>query len=113
DPLATYAPESIFPAQEGLAIGTRAPAVRVPLLEGGELTLAAHRGRRVLLVFWDPQFGPCLPLISRLEAIHRRSSALTILTISRGSEQVHRDLVAELGLTFPIGLQRYWEVSRD
>lgn len=112
-PLATYAPRQVHPAQEGLAVGTRAPAVRVPRLEGGELSLAAYRGRRVLLVFWDPRHGPCLPLASRLEAIHRSSSALAIIVISRGSEQLNRDTAADLGLTFPIGLQRHWDVSRE
>jgi hypothetical protein len=48
-----------------------------------------------------------------LEAIHRRSSEPAILVVSRGSEQQNRDVASELGLTFPIGLQRHWEVSLE
>jgi peroxiredoxin len=111
-PLTATAPAQTLPAQTGLAVGTPAPAVRVPLLTGGELSLKAYRGRRVLLVFLDPQHGPCLPVAAQLEAIYRRAPTFAIVVISRGSDQMNRDVVAELGLTFPIGLQRHWEVSR-
>jgi peroxiredoxin len=113
DPLATQAPRYPAPAHEGLAVGARAPLVRVPLLGGGELSLPANLGRRVLLVFLDPQYGPCLPLATQLEAIHRSSSKAAVLAVSRGSEQHNQEVAAELGLTFPIGLQRHWEVSRE
>lgn len=111
-PLAASAPRQTYPGHSGLAVGARAPAVHLPLLTGGTLSLAAYRGRRVLLVFLDPQHGPCLPLAARLEAIHRRTSTLAVVVVSRGSEQVNRDVAAELQLTFPIGLQQHWEVSR-
>jgi peroxiredoxin len=111
-PLATSAPRYVSPAHEGLPVGTRAPAVSIRLLNGEELSLAAYLGRQLLLVFWDPQYGPCLPLATRLEALYRGKSEPAILVISRGSEQQNREIVAELGLTLPIGLQRHWEVSR-
>jgi peroxiredoxin len=112
DRLASGAPAYDSPAHEGLAVGTRAPGIHLPLLAGGDLSLSSYRGQQVLLVFWDPQYGPCLPLVTRLEAIHRDSPGPAILTISRGTEQVNRDVAAELGLTLPIGIQRHWEVSR-
>src|SRR5262249_46408744 len=43
----------------GLAPGTPAPDFRLPLLEGGELSLNELRGRKLLLVFSDPHCGPC------------------------------------------------------
>jgi peroxiredoxin len=112
EPLTAAAPAHTLPPQTGLAVGTPAPAVRVPLLTGGELSLKAYRGRQVLLVFLDPQHGPCLPVAAQLEAIHRRAPTFAIVVLSRGSDQLNRDVAAELGLTFPIGLQRHWEVSR-
>jgi hypothetical protein len=33
--------------------------------------------------------------------------------VSRGDPQANRDKVAEHGLTFPIVLQRHWEISRE
>src|SRR6266516_1302283 len=39
--------------RDGLKAGTPAPDFRLPRLDGGELSLAALRGRRVLLVFSD------------------------------------------------------------
>lgn len=113
EPLASHAPRHVNPTQEGLAVGARAPAVSLPLLEGGEISLSSFAGRRVLLVFWDPQYGPGLPLATHLEALYRGPSELAILVISRGSVQRNREVAAELGLTFPIGLQRHWEVSRE
>ena len=67
----------------------------------------------MILVFWDPQYGPCLPLATQLEALHKQFVEPAIVTISRGTEEQHQNAVAELGLTFPIGLQRHWEVSRE
>ena len=32
--------------------------------------------------------------------------------VSRGSPEANRRKVAELGLTFPVGLQRQWEISK-
>jgi peroxiredoxin len=33
--------------------------------------------------------------------------------ISRGETEANRQKIAEQGLTFPIVLQRHWEISRD
>ena len=35
-----------------------------------------------------------------------------MLAISRGKMQDNYDIVAELGLTFPVVLQRHWEISQ-
>ncbi len=45
--------------RSGLKAGTAAPDFRLPRLDGGELALADLGGRRVLLVFSDPECGPC------------------------------------------------------
>ena len=55
-------PEDSKLNRSGLPAGTPAPNFRLPLLHGGELSLDDYRGRRVLLVFSDPQCGPCDPL---------------------------------------------------
>ena len=55
----------------GLKAGTPAPAFRLPRVDGGELTLEEYRGRCVLLVFSDPECGPCNQLAPQLEKFHR------------------------------------------
>ncbi len=80
-------------------------------MDGGELSLADLRGGRVLLVFSDPDCGPCDELAPRLQEIHLRRPDLQVLVVSRRDVEANRAKVAALGLTFPIVLQRQWEIS--
>jgi len=57
--------------RDGLKAGTVAPDFRLPRVDGGELSLDEFRGRRVLLVFSDPECGPCNQLAPELEKFHR------------------------------------------
>jgi peroxiredoxin len=97
--------------RDGLKAGTPAPGFRLPRVGGGELALEAYRGRRVLLVFSDPQCGPCDQLAPRLERLHRERSDLSVLMISRKDVELNRQKIANHGLTFPVALQQGWEVS--
>jgi peroxiredoxin len=99
--------------RNGLPAGTPAPGFRLPRLDGGELSLEAYRGRRVMLVFSDPQCGPCDQLAPQLEQFHRRTAQIEILMVSRGDLEANRAKMAEHGLTFPVALQRQWEISRE
>jgi peroxiredoxin len=90
-----------------------APAFRLPRIDGGELSLQEYRGQRVLLVFSDPACGPCDELIPKLERLHRQSLDLEVLMISRRDREANQAKVAEHGVTFPVVLQRHWEISRD
>jgi peroxiredoxin len=105
--------------RDGLAAGTPAPGFILPRLEGGELSLEEFRGQKVLLVFSDPNCGPCMALTPQLEQAHRRSAEVQVLMVSRGQErsdargEANREKAEEHGLTFPVALQKQWEVSRD
>ena len=99
--------------RNGLAPGTPAPAFTLPRLDGQELSLAEYRGQKVLLVFSDPNCGPCDVLAPQLEQAHRRSGDVQVLMVSRGEEAANRAKMAEHALTFPVVLQRQWEISRD
>jgi peroxiredoxin len=98
--------------RNGLPAGTPAPGFLLPALEGGALSLEQFRGRPVLLVFSDPQCGPCSQLMPHLEQFHRRTGEVQVLMISRGEPEANRAKAAEHGLTFPILLQKQWEISR-
>lgn len=99
--------------RDGLPAGTPAPDFTLPSLDGKELSLSQYRGREVVLVFSDPKCGPCNQIAPDLEQFHRRTGAAQVLMVSRGDAEANRLKAQEHGLTFPIGLQKQWEVSRD
>jgi peroxiredoxin len=98
--------------RSGLKAGTPAPDFTLPRLDGGELSLAEYRGQRVLLVFSTPTCGPCDLLAPRLEQLARHTPDVQVLIVSRGEEAANRSKAAQHGLTFPVALQRQWEISR-
>jgi peroxiredoxin len=98
--------------RDGLPQGRLAPPFRLPRVGGGDLSLDEYAGRRVLLVFSDPNCGPCNVLAPRLERQSRPDSGVDIVMVSRGDASANRAKIAEYGLTFPVVLQQHWEVSR-
>ncbi len=97
--------------RSGLKAGTPAPDFNLPCLEGGELSLVELRGRRVLLVFSDPDCGPCDELAPHLQEIHLSHPDLQVLLVSRRDADATRAKAQKLGLTYPIVVQKQWEVS--
>jgi peroxiredoxin len=97
--------------RDGLKAGMPAPPFRLPRLDGGEVSLDELRGRRVFLIFSDPDCGPCVEVAPALEQFHRGPAGVQVLMISRRDPEANRRKVAELGLTFPVVLQRHWEIS--
>jgi peroxiredoxin len=103
-------------AREGLSPGTSAPGFSLPDLRGRKRALSDFLGRRqVLLVFSDPGCGPCQALTPQLEGIHRahQSNGLQVVMVGRGDPASNKQKAREHGVTFPVLLQRQWEVSRD
>jgi peroxiredoxin len=96
----------------GLPPGTPAPNFRLPRADGGELMLEMYRGLKVLLVLSDPHCKPCNQLAPKLEKLYRSRPDLRIVLVSRDDLEVNRQKIAEHGLTFPVVLQRHWEISR-
>jgi len=99
--------------RSGLSVGATAPLFRLPRVDGGELSLLDYRGRSLLLVFSDPECPPCDELAPLLQAAHEAEPGLQIAMISRGQPEEIRAKVDEFGFTFPIGIQRHWEISRE
>jgi len=98
--------------RNGLKAGTPAPPFDLPQLDGSTLSLEAYRGQKVVVVFSDPNCGPCSELLPQLEKQHRRSKDVRVVMISRGDVEANRQKAAEHRLTFPVALQRHWEISR-
>ena len=97
--------------REGLKAGTPAPEFRLPRIDEGELSLSDLRGRFCLLVFSDPNCGPCDELAPHLEELQRERPDLQILMVSRRDADATRAKATSLGLSFPIIMQKKWEIS--
>jgi peroxiredoxin len=97
--------------RNGLKAGELAPEFRLPRIDGGELSLADFRGQRLLLVFSDPNCGPCDELAPHLEQIHCQRPDIQVLVISRRELEATRAKADSLGLSFPIVMQKQWEIS--
>jgi peroxiredoxin len=94
-------------------VGTRAPAFELPGLSGESLSLQTllARGKRVLLVFSDPDCGPCNALMPHIGRWQRDySTTLEIVIVTRGSVRTNRAKADEYGLT-QILIQKDREVA--
>jgi peroxiredoxin len=86
----------------GLPVGSPAPDFSLPGLYGETLTLGALRaaGQPLLLVFMDPDCGPCnalLPEVGRWQREQAGQFALAV--VSRGTVEANRPKSAEHGLS--------------
>ena len=100
--------------REGLKAGVPAPTFELPDLQGRTVSLADKSGRRVLLVFSDPECGPCdalLPDLARLEREHRENG-LAVVMVSRGEPAENRRKAAAFGVEFQVVLQPGWRLSK-
>jgi cytochrome c biogenesis protein CcmG, thiol:disulfide interchange protein DsbE len=88
-----------------LKAGSEAPGFRLPSLSGGEVDLAAQRGKVVVLNFWATWCPPCVAELPSLERLHRALSAdgLSVVTVSTDEDEAAlRQFVSQRGLTIPV-----------
>jgi peroxiredoxin len=100
--------------RDGLPAGTRAPSFALPDLAGETVSLDDYRGRRTLLVFSDPECGPCDALAAELahwEREHRDD--LAVVMVTRGGVAENRRKAAEHTVEFPVAIQPGWRVSKQ
>ena len=94
-----------------LHIGDELPDLIIPQLDQGAVTREDFLGRRTLVVMFDPTCGPCIDLLPDLQQI-ASSGKLDTIMITRRAPDLTREIAEAHGLTFPIGVQDNWEISR-
>ena len=101
--------------RDGLKAGTPAPIFRLPDLQGRFVSLEDYRGQRLLLVFSDPQCGPCDELAAELPRLHQAHAAngLALLLVGRGNAEENRRKATQFGIKFPVVLQEQWKLSKE
>ncbi|MDQ3858298.1 MAG: peroxiredoxin family protein [Actinomycetota bacterium] len=101
--------------REGVPAGSAAPDFELPDLGGRPVSLADYRGRRVLLVFSDPDCGPCGALATELARFHEehRDDGLDIVMVTRGGMEENRRRAEEHGIDFPVVVQPGWKLSKE
>jgi peroxiredoxin len=102
--------------RDGLPAGTPAPEFTLPSVAGESVSLSDFHGAPVLLVFSDPDCGPCdelAPQLARLdgEANGARRS-LALLMVGRGDVEANRAKAAQHGIRFPVVVQQGWRLSK-
>lgn len=97
--------------------GFAAPDFTLAALDGGEISLSELRGQVVVLNLWASWCLPCRAEMPAMEAVYqaRRDEGLVILAVNstvQDNEAEAAAFVEELGLTFPILLDREGTVSQ-
>ena len=87
--------------QGGLEVGTPVSSPRLPDLDGRLISLDDYRGKRVLLVHWNPDCAFCellAPDLAQFQADLRTSNVQLVLASPEDAES-NRELALEHGLT--------------
>src|SRR5437899_2916703 len=101
--------------RDGLKAGTPAPAFSLTDIHGGTFSLDQFRGRKLLLVFSDPQCGPCDQLAPKLAELHRKheNNGLAVVMVGRGDPEQNKKKAGQHRIEFPVLLQEKWKLSRQ
>ena len=98
--------------------GFLAPDFTLELLGGGQVTLSELRGKGVVINLWASWCPPCRAEMPAIQQVYEKAKGrgLAVLAVNTTFQDSERDaagFVQELGLTFPVPLDRSGAVSRQ
>ena len=110
---------------KGLSLGSEAPDFQLADLAGKNRTLAEFRGRRILLIFFNPACGVCREMMPKLAALARPADTPSDpmdhekgegppfpLIITTGDTEANRQIFAEHKVRGPVLLQKNGDVAK-
>ena len=91
-------------------VGTRAPQIELPDLNGAIVSLRSFRGTRLVVLFWDPECQFCGEMLPDLRAWEDNDpeEAPMLLVVSTGSEEATR----KMSLSSPVLLDAQLAAAR-
>ncbi len=89
-----------------------APDFALPALDGTAVSLAALRGKPVVLDFWATWCGPCAVTAPMLAALHAKHPEIAVIGISDEDEPAIRAHVADHPSTYPLVRDADAKISR-
>jgi thiol-disulfide isomerase/thioredoxin len=101
---------------QAFGIGEPAPPLAVPQLGGGEISLAALKGKPVWVNFMATWCPPCrdeIPLMSGFAARYADTDLVVVAVDVREDEALVDAFARELGIRFPVGLDRDGTAQSD
>ncbi len=106
-----------IPAAEAPRIGFKAPNFALKDLNGKTVSLAAMRGRVVIINFWATWCGPCKVEMPSMNSLYNdlKGKDFELLAISSDvqGEKVVRPFVTQGRFTFPVLLDSSFRVNGD
>lgn len=95
--------------------GGNAPGLRLPALQGGELSLASFDEEVIVVNFWATWCGPCRQEIPDLAAVDRSDKNVVVIGVSE-DDALGLDALANasrrLGITYPVLHDRTGQAAR-
>ena len=95
--------------------GHLAPALVMPLLGDGQLSLARQRGHVVLIDFWAPDCAPCVAELPQFERLARAAGprfTLIGVAMAYSDPDAIRVVAARAGITYPLVWDRDGRIAQ-
>jgi peroxiredoxin len=96
-------------APAGVAVGQAAPSITLADVQGKQVDIANVRGKKTLLLFWNPGCGFCQQMLDDLKAweANRDRTSPRLVVVSTGSVEANK----ALGLKSPVLLDQNFTVA--
>lgn len=111
DPKNAVAAGSPEPAVKSAKRGEVAPAFQLPDLDGNQVSLAEQKGKKTMLLFWNPGCGFCRRMVEDVKKFEAAppSGAPDLILVSTGTAESNR----EMGLASKTLLDQGFNVGRQ